>query len=77
MSQMSQSRVASSQRSQAEGAHAPSPGLDVHEFAEGMLEAKANVDHLSPSELIMMDTSLGLFWGYHCTPETCQKLFVQ
>ena len=38
------------------------PGLDVHEFAEGMLEAKANVDHLSPSELIMMDTSLGLFF---------------
>ena len=24
-----------------------------------MLEAKANVDHLSPSELIMMDTNLG------------------
>lgn len=33
-------------------------GLDVHEFAEGMLEAKANVDHLSPDELIMMDTKI-------------------
>jgi len=33
-------------------------GLNVHEFAGGMLEAKANVDHLSPEELIMMDTKI-------------------
>ncbi|CAK9067987.1 Probable manganese-dependent inorganic pyrophosphatase (Pyrophosphate phospho-hydrolase) (PPase) [Durusdinium trenchii] len=33
-------------------------GLDVHEFAEGMLDAKAKVDHLSCSELIMMDTKI-------------------
>lgn len=32
--------------------------LDVHAHAEAMLEAKANVDHLSPSELIMMDTKV-------------------
>lgn len=32
--------------------------LDVHEFAEGMLEAKAKVDHLTPDELIMMDTKI-------------------
>ncbi|CAE7560480.1 ppaC [Symbiodinium sp. CCMP2456] len=38
-------------------------GLDVHEFAEGMLEAKANVDHLSPSELIMMDTKIFTIGG--------------
>jgi manganese-dependent inorganic pyrophosphatase len=33
-------------------------GLDVHEFAEGMLEAKAQIDHLSPKELVMMDTKI-------------------
>ncbi|CAK0878262.1 unnamed protein product [Prorocentrum cordatum] len=33
-------------------------GLDVHEFAEGMLEAKAQIDHLSPRELVMMDTKV-------------------
>jgi len=33
-------------------------GLDVHEFAEAMLEAKARVDHLSPAELLMMDTKI-------------------
>merc|ERR1719198_1272851 len=33
-------------------------GVDVHEFAEGMLEAKARVDHLSPAELLMMDTKI-------------------
>lgn len=33
-------------------------GLDVHEFAEGMMEAKAQVDHLTPDELIMMDTKI-------------------
>ncbi|CAE7329501.1 ppaC [Symbiodinium natans] len=38
-------------------------GLDVHDFAEGMLEAKANVDHLSPSELIMMDTKIFTIGG--------------
>merc|ERR1719433_1745109 len=32
--------------------------VDVHEFAEGMLDAKAKVDHLSPAELIMMDTKI-------------------
>merc|ERR1719230_2422394 len=38
-------------------------GLDVHEFAEAMLEAKARVDHLSPSELIMMDTKIFTIGG--------------
>eukprot|EP00435_Cladocopium_sp_Y103_P071367 s1182_g37.t1 len=33
-------------------------GLDVHDFAEKMLDAKAKVDHLSSSELIMMDTKI-------------------
>eukprot|EP00933_Yihiella_yeosuensis_P036812 TRINITY_DN30625_c0_g1_i1.p1 TRINITY_DN30625_c0_g1~~TRINITY_DN30625_c0_g1_i1.p1 ORF type:complete len:332 (+),score=64.66 TRINITY_DN30625_c0_g1_i1:77-1072(+) len=33
-------------------------GVDVHSFAEGMLEAKAKVDHLSPEELVMMDTKV-------------------
>ncbi|CAK0841067.1 unnamed protein product [Prorocentrum cordatum] len=33
-------------------------GLNVHEFAEGMLEAKAQIDHLSPKELVMMDTKI-------------------
>ncbi|CAL1144771.1 unnamed protein product [Cladocopium goreaui] len=33
-------------------------GLDVHDFAEQMLDAKAKVDHLSSSELIMMDTKI-------------------
>jgi len=33
-------------------------GLDVHEFAEAMLDAKAKVDHLTPAELIMMDTKI-------------------
>jgi len=33
-------------------------GLDVHEFAVGMLDAKSKVDHLSPQELIMMDSKV-------------------
>jgi len=33
-------------------------GLDVHAHAEAMLEAKAQVDHLTTSELIMMDTKV-------------------
>lgn len=33
-------------------------GLNVHNFAEAMLDAKANVDHLSTAELIMMDTKI-------------------
>merc|ERR1712232_772885 len=33
-------------------------GLDVHEFATAMLDAKAQVDHLTPNELIMMDTKI-------------------
>merc|ERR1719401_2061170 len=33
-------------------------GLDVHEFAEGMLEAKGQIDHLSPKDLVMMDTKV-------------------
>jgi len=33
-------------------------GVDVHEFAEGMLNAKAKVDHLTPMELIKMDSKI-------------------
>lgn len=33
-------------------------GLDVHDFAEKMLEAKAQIDHLTPEELVMMDTKI-------------------
>lgn len=33
-------------------------GLDVHTFAEGMLDAKAQIGHLSPQELVMMDTKV-------------------
>merc|ERR1712226_1455781 len=33
-------------------------GLDVHEFATAMLDAKAQVDHLTPAELITMDTKI-------------------
>jgi len=33
-------------------------GLDVHEHATGMLDAKAQIDHLSPKELVMMDTKV-------------------
>mmetsp|Transcript_19726 Transcript_19726/g.35032 ORF Transcript_19726/g.35032 Transcript_19726/m.35032 type:complete len:348 (-) Transcript_19726:89-1132(-) len=33
-------------------------GLDVHEHAEAMLSAKAQVDHLTTSQLIMMDTKV-------------------
>jgi len=33
-------------------------GLDVHEFATAMLDAKAKVDHLTPAELVMMDTKI-------------------
>jgi len=33
-------------------------GLDVHAHATKMLEAKAQIDHLSPAELIMMDTKV-------------------
>merc|ERR1712232_1251201 len=33
-------------------------GLDLHTFAEGMLDAKAQVDHLTPEELLMMDTKV-------------------
>merc|ERR1712137_1039937 len=29
-----------------------------HEFATAMLDAKAQVDHLTPAELIMMDTKI-------------------
>merc|ERR1719217_953041 len=29
-------------------------GLDVHAHAEAMLNAKAQIDHLSPAELVMM-----------------------
>jgi len=38
-------------------------GLDVHQHAEAMLEAKAKVDHLSPTELIMMDTKIFTIGG--------------
>lgn len=37
--------------------------LDVHTYAEAMMEAKAKVDHLSPSELIMMDTKVFTIGG--------------
>jgi manganese-dependent inorganic pyrophosphatase len=33
-------------------------GLDLHDFATGMLDAKAQVDHLTPTELVMMDTKI-------------------
>jgi manganese-dependent inorganic pyrophosphatase len=33
-------------------------GLDVHAFAEKMLNAKAQIDHLTPDELVMMDTKI-------------------
>lgn len=33
-------------------------GLNVHDHATKMLEAKAQIDHLSPAELIMMDTKV-------------------
>merc|ERR1712232_605461 len=33
-------------------------GLDVHDFATAMLDAKAQVDHLTPEELLMMDTKV-------------------
>mmetsp|Transcript_60274 Transcript_60274/g.143643 ORF Transcript_60274/g.143643 Transcript_60274/m.143643 type:complete len:337 (-) Transcript_60274:159-1169(-) len=33
-------------------------GLDVHKHAEGMLEAKAQVDHLTPMELVKMDSKI-------------------
>jgi manganese-dependent inorganic pyrophosphatase len=33
-------------------------GLDVHEHATAMLDAKAQIDHLSPKELVMMDTKV-------------------
>jgi len=32
--------------------------IDVHEHTTKMLEAKAQIDHLSPAELIMMDTKV-------------------
>jgi manganese-dependent inorganic pyrophosphatase len=38
-------------------------GLDVHQHAEGMLEAKAQIDHLSPKELVMMDTKVFTLGG--------------
>jgi len=33
-------------------------GLNVHDHAEAMLEAKAQIDHLSPAELIVMDSKV-------------------
>lgn len=33
-------------------------GLDVNSFGDKMLEAKAKVDHMTPAELIMMDTKI-------------------
>jgi len=33
-------------------------GLDVSTFATGMLDAKAQIDHLTPDELVMMDTKI-------------------
>merc|ERR1712217_823043 len=33
-------------------------GLDVHAHAKAMLDAKAQIDHLSPKELVMMDTKV-------------------
>jgi len=33
-------------------------GLDVHAHAEAMLDAKAQIDHLTPAELVMMDTKI-------------------
>jgi len=38
-------------------------GLDVHEFAEGMLDAKAQVDHLTPMELLKMDSKIFTIGG--------------
>lgn len=38
-------------------------GLDVHEFAEGMLDAKSKVDHLTADELVMMDTKIFTIGG--------------
>ena len=33
-------------------------GLDVSTSATGMLDAKAQIDHLTPDELVMMDTKI-------------------
>jgi len=38
-------------------------GLDVHGHATKMLEAKAQIDHLTPAELIMMDTKVFALGG--------------
>jgi len=38
-------------------------GLDVHGHATKMLEAKAQIDHLTPAELIMMDTKVFVLGG--------------
>merc|ERR1719215_2422560 len=37
---------------------APIAGLDVHKHAEAMLNAKAQIGHLTPAELVMMDTKI-------------------
>jgi len=38
-------------------------GLDVHAHAEAMLDAKAQIDHLTPEELVMMDTKIFTLGG--------------
>merc|ERR1712039_238134 len=38
-------------------------GLDVHEFAEAMFEAKAKVDHLTPLELLRADSKVFTIGG--------------
>lgn len=38
-------------------------GLDVHAHAEAMLDAKAQIDHLSPAELVKMDSKIFTIGG--------------
>ena len=33
-------------------------GIDLHEFASAMLDAKAEIGHLTPKEIVMMDTKI-------------------
>lgn len=37
--------------------------INVEDFTQGMLDAKANTAHLSPKELVLMDTKVFQFYG--------------
>lgn len=45
------------------------PDVDVHEFGESMLEAKSKTSHMSPKELVMLDSKVYKIHGRYSIPQ--------